>query len=322
MRILIYGAGVIGSLYAARLHESGQSVSVLARGKRLHDLRRHGLVIAEAPNGPAATVPVKVIDTLDEESSYDFVLVPVGFDQLQATLSPLADLPNAPNVVFFGNNPAGSANLTAALGPDRVMLGFPSAGGRLDGHVVRYVMIAQQATTLGEPDGGSTPRLHWISAALRQAGFKTELSGHMDRWLKTHAAFITMTEAALLSVGGDASALARDPRALTLMVHAIREAFRALQAVGDFEAPANLTWLGRRLPDAFATRYWRRALQTPMGEYSLSSHAVAQRDEVRLMAAEVLRILRGSGRGIKSVERILTDASLSIDLGQPALSSQ
>ena len=34
MKILFYGAGVMGSLYAARLKESGQDISVLARGQR------------------------------------------------------------------------------------------------------------------------------------------------------------------------------------------------------------------------------------------------------------------------------------------------
>ena len=32
MRILVYGAGVIGSLYAAKLQAAGQEVTVLARG--------------------------------------------------------------------------------------------------------------------------------------------------------------------------------------------------------------------------------------------------------------------------------------------------
>ena len=36
MRILIYGAGVIGSLYGAQLAEAGHDVSVYARGLRLY----------------------------------------------------------------------------------------------------------------------------------------------------------------------------------------------------------------------------------------------------------------------------------------------
>ena len=38
MRILIFGAGVIGSLYGARLAEAGYDVSIYARGRRLESL--------------------------------------------------------------------------------------------------------------------------------------------------------------------------------------------------------------------------------------------------------------------------------------------
>ena len=35
MRILIYGAGVIGSFYASRFAKAGLDVTILARGQRL-----------------------------------------------------------------------------------------------------------------------------------------------------------------------------------------------------------------------------------------------------------------------------------------------
>jgi len=41
MRILIYGAGPFGSFFAERLVEAGHEVTLLARGKRLEDLRVH-----------------------------------------------------------------------------------------------------------------------------------------------------------------------------------------------------------------------------------------------------------------------------------------
>ena len=44
MRILIYGAGVIGSLYAAIFAEAGYDTSIYARGKRFEALRNNGLL--------------------------------------------------------------------------------------------------------------------------------------------------------------------------------------------------------------------------------------------------------------------------------------
>ena len=44
MRILIYGAGVIGSLDAALFAEAGYDTSIYARGKKLEALRNNGLL--------------------------------------------------------------------------------------------------------------------------------------------------------------------------------------------------------------------------------------------------------------------------------------
>ncbi|MBW2687305.1 MAG: ketopantoate reductase family protein, partial [Deltaproteobacteria bacterium] len=43
MRFLVYGAGNIGSLYAARLAQSSQEVAILARGTRLEQIRQQGI---------------------------------------------------------------------------------------------------------------------------------------------------------------------------------------------------------------------------------------------------------------------------------------
>ena len=71
MRILIYGAGVIGSLYGALLAEEGFDVSVLARGKRLEVLSREGLRYRY--KGKILTAPVKVLSELAPDDRYDFI---------------------------------------------------------------------------------------------------------------------------------------------------------------------------------------------------------------------------------------------------------
>jgi 2-dehydropantoate 2-reductase len=51
MNILVYGAGVIGSVYAARLQEAGYNVSLLARGQRAASLRTQGILLEDASTG-------------------------------------------------------------------------------------------------------------------------------------------------------------------------------------------------------------------------------------------------------------------------------
>ena len=43
MQILVYGAGPLGSLFAARLRAAGHDVSILARGQRLAELHEYGI---------------------------------------------------------------------------------------------------------------------------------------------------------------------------------------------------------------------------------------------------------------------------------------
>jgi len=47
LKILIYGAGVIGSIYASRLYESGCDVTLLARGEHYENLKQNGVIIKD-----------------------------------------------------------------------------------------------------------------------------------------------------------------------------------------------------------------------------------------------------------------------------------
>ncbi len=60
MRILFYGAGVLGSLYAARLQEARQEVSILARGQRLADIREHGIVLEESKQNDSSDLSAEL----------------------------------------------------------------------------------------------------------------------------------------------------------------------------------------------------------------------------------------------------------------------
>lgn len=196
VKILVFGPGVIGTLYAARLQESGQLVTVLARGERLAEIRRHGLTLEDVVSGRRSTV--------------------------------------------------------SALGEDRLLLGFPGAGGTSDGHIVRYALISQQPTTLGELNGRSSERVRSLAGAFKAAGFSTTISGDMDGWLKAHAFFVTAVSGAIYMAGGNCRRLSEDSASLTLMTKGVREGFAAVRSLGRTVTPFPLmvlfTWLPHRSP--------------------------------------------------------------------------
>ena len=84
MRILIFGAGVIGSLYGAMLAEAGYDVSVYARGCRLESLTRDGLLYKR--KGKIRKAPVNILSRLEVEDRYDLVFLTVRENQLHAAL--------------------------------------------------------------------------------------------------------------------------------------------------------------------------------------------------------------------------------------------
>jgi 2-dehydropantoate 2-reductase len=167
MRIL--KAGVLGSLYAGRLAVAGQDVALLARATRLQQLRRDGLVLLDEATGQETHPQVRVVEQLGAEDAYDLVIVIIRAEQLADALPMLATNRRVPCFLFLHNRALGPGALFDALGPGRVLLGFPGAGGAREPTQVRYRLIPQQPTTLGEPDGRITPRLRQVAKALLQA---------------------------------------------------------------------------------------------------------------------------------------------------------
>ena len=294
LRILVLGAGVIGSVYAARLQATGSNVTLLARGQHAADLRTSGLVLEDASTGQSTTSHLRIVEKLVPEERYDVALVCVRLDQVAATIPDLAVNQQIPTLVFFLNNPTGTELLVKHLGSQRVVLGFPGVGGTREGTRVRYVRIRQQPTTLGEVDGRITPRMRRLTAILEQAGFPTALSRSMDGWLKTHAVFVSCVSAALSLEGGDSMRLGQNRETVALMVSAIREGFAALQSLGVRVTPFNLHVIFSWMPRWFAVRYWQRALQTEVGTLAIAPHAKAAHPEMGQVTREILVFLEPS----------------------------
>lgn len=302
MRILVMGAGVIGSVYAGRLVEAGHSVTLCARGRRLDQVRECGLILEDAQTGQRATYEVPVVAEPDPSLTVDVVIVAVRRDQMPATLPLLADI-NA-DVVFFGNAAGLTARLADGLGA-RALFGFPAAGGVPDGAVVRYVLIQQQKTMLADPAQRRSPRVRALARMFGAAGFPVRIATDAEAWLTGHAAFIVPIAFALYRVGVEPRRLAADDAVLTTMVRATRQAFRALRAGGNNEIPRNLRALYLWMPERFAVRYWRDAMAGPRGELWFAGHARAAPEEMGSLADALRSAVHHSGRRAPALEELL-----------------
>ncbi|MBU2670816.1 hypothetical protein KOI35_45680 [Actinoplanes bogorensis] len=281
MKLLVYGAGVCGSLLAARLHEAGHDVSLLARGDRLTALQRHGgVLVAEGDSTNVTRVPVPVIER--PEGGYDLITVVVRAHQVDPVLRSIADVDG--DVLFLVNWAAGAEPLGAVIGPGRVLLGFPPTGGVMDGDVVRYrppsLLTRRVPMPIGEPGGRATPRLDRIVRTFRAAGINAKAEPRMEAWLRTHAAFTVPLGQAVVAAGGP-QALAGDPAAVRDMVHHMRRQMSALPET----VPAGFAAL-RVLPEGLLTAGLRRFLRSDTATRSgLSSPAEAA--EIARVAGQI-----------------------------------
>ncbi len=308
MKILVCGSGPLGSLFAARLNQAGHDVTLLARGRRLDDLRQHGIVLHDVQTDEWTTDHVALIETLAPDDPYDLALVIMRKNQALALLPTLAANPHVPNVLFLMNNAAGPGALVEALGRERVLIGFPTSAGYRDGHVM-HVLTGQPGdeneVPIGEIDGSITERTRLVAAALgRMPGFEIDVRTDMDAWLKYHTALLMPSlAAAFYACGEDRIRLAGTRDALVLALAAIREGFKVLQALGYPVTPKELgifAWV----PEPLLVAIFGRRLRHPLVEVALAKHASAARDEIQLLADEFIALARQTTLPTPAIDRL------------------
>lgn len=286
MKILIYGAGVIGQVYGGRLAQAGHAVTLLARVPAARSLAEQGITLRGEGETVRRVLPV--VTGIPQDEAFDVIFVCVRQDQLAAVLPEVTATARG-MVVFLLNHFDGLAEIRDLLGHDRVLFGFPGLGGsRAADGAIEYIQVRQQHTTLERDDG--------IATMLRQAGFAVDVCGDMDAWLKTHAVFVTAMGAAILTAGGDSAALAADLAAVRDLVAAVGEGFRALARQGIAVVPRPLRLIFTRVPRFAAVRYWRAQLRGPVGTLAIAPHIRATRDsEFPVLVAGVRKLVAGHG---------------------------
>ncbi|MDQ2733964.1 MAG: hypothetical protein M3Y55_03000 [Pseudomonadota bacterium] len=132
MRIVVLGAGVQGTLYGVRLALRGHDVTFVVRGGRGAELRDQGAVIRDALTSRSDIVNLPVMERLTANTVADICLVAVRREQIDSALPDLVAAKGVARFLIMVNHANGSEALYAALGRQRVILGFPGAAGGIE----------------------------------------------------------------------------------------------------------------------------------------------------------------------------------------------
>ena len=101
MKILIIGAGVLGSNLAHSLKKNNE-ITILARNKTYENLKNNGLIIKHKLKGKTVD-HFNVINKLNNDDIYDVIFVVSRCSSLN-TIIPIIENNNSKNIVFVGNN--------------------------------------------------------------------------------------------------------------------------------------------------------------------------------------------------------------------------
>jgi 2-dehydropantoate 2-reductase len=175
MKIIILGAGRIGSVFAFHLSQTGHDVTVVARGARLEALIHDKAIITV--DGQAA--PVDAVPCVDPTEPYDLAIVTVPEHQVQALL-PQLQTSAAKTILLMFNTFYGTERYSDALGSGRLTAGFPNMKAFLENDRLRHKVDGPgMVTTLARPD---------LTEVFKEAGLPTEVEPDMNAFLRSHVA--------------------------------------------------------------------------------------------------------------------------------------
>ena len=291
MRTLFFGAGPLGSVYAHLLHEAGGDVTVLARGERYDWIKENGLVVLNELTGQKGSSRINVVNELKPDDEYDLVIVLIRRNKLAPVFEILATRPGVKNVLFMGNNTLGFDEYLKRLPVEKVLFGFPGAGGGIRGQVVHYVDREKpngkrRAVIIGEIDGRIKERTLAVKSLFESAGVPVDLTNDIDGWLKYHVALVSPLTGALYKHDCDNYQAAKDKETLRALVRAAKEGGCVLRTLG----------FRKRQPFEFNLFYWlpefmsrmavKELLESKFAEVAFAMHAKAARDEMEDLARE------------------------------------
>ena len=173
MRILIFGAGAIGSVLGGLLAKAGQDVTLLGRARHLDQVRQQGLTVTGlwGTHHLRTLATALTVSELRQPETFDWVFVCVkayqtaeAADALRLLLGP------ATLVCAFQNGLGNYETLTQRLPPSRVALGRIIFGAELEPGQVRVTVCADDVL-VGAPDPAfPSEALDRLVDALRAGG--------------------------------------------------------------------------------------------------------------------------------------------------------
>ena len=187
MRILVVGAGALGSLVGAHLTEAKENVILLeinqARAKLINDM---GLMVSEADRGERC-VRIHISSSIAGEKPVDLVFISVkSYQTEEAVRSVMPVIGPHTRVLSMQNGIGNTDTMARILGPERVLSGVTYHSIQHTGpNRLRY-RAGVKPIQIAPYDGKITSEIEAIGEVFRRAGLNTDVVENIDHvvWQK------------------------------------------------------------------------------------------------------------------------------------------
>ena len=275
MKILVYGAGVLGCNLARNLFRAGKDVTLLARGNWAEEIRKNGLRIKDKFSPRVSVSRVTVVTELKPEDVYDVIFVVMRYTQLSSIMD-ILQANGTKNVVFVGNNVRAAA-LAASLPEKNVLFAFALSAGHREPD--RVASIDLKKITIGQVAGApSNERL--IGQIFEGTKYKVVYEPNMSDYLLCHAAFVLPAAFACYKTDGDLKKLKGNTAYLTRLLDANIEGYRAIRDAGHTILPKDDAEFEGAAYRKTCLRFFKLMCATSLGKICASDHAMNATDEM------------------------------------------
>jgi ketopantoate reductase len=296
MKILIIGAGIIGSIYGWALSAVGHKVTHLVRAGRAGALR-DGISVdildrrKGQPRRYRGIYPIDAAESVGDPDRFETVIFPGHHYTMPEVLADI--VPRYPNSGFLlmTQNWTGTAAIDAVLPRSRYVFGDAKAGGSWRNGVL---VGAIHAIDIGAADGAGEGLIEEIRRAFSEADIPVTVQPNMLEYLWVQFALSGGLWPALVEAGSF-GALLGDGKRLAKALAALHECFSLLEARGiDLDAYSEVSLY--RSSNGMKVKLTALALRVmfSLSEWSkrVSSHALSNAEEIRAFYHDIADMAR------------------------------
>jgi 2-dehydropantoate 2-reductase len=300
MKILIVGAGIIGSIYGWALSKAGYDVTHFVRPGKAQQLTE-GIPIDMLDSRKGhdkqyiGHYALKVTETLSLSDGFDLVIVPTKPYQVEDVLKQITPFTDKADYLLLTQNWNGTTAIDSILPQSRYLYGDAKAGGSLQNGTLISAIFP--TIDIGQVNGRKDNCLTKTSGLFESIGVKPTLQDNIIHYIWVQYAINAGLWPALVRAGG-LEALLRDRHTGDLSLFAVKECLEVVAHRGvdlnkypDTRMYSNTSFIARQIAGLMLRLLFRfnKSVQRS------SAHALADPLEIKTSYYDLLNTGRELG---------------------------